>query len=39
MGDLTSQSIFGEQSCEAEIVAKSDGIFAGASVIKKALLY
>ncbi|WP_416723292.1 carboxylating nicotinate-nucleotide diphosphorylase [Bacillus stercoris] len=34
-GDLTSQSIFGEQSCEAEIVAKSAGIFAGAAVIKE----
>ncbi|MDQ1851690.1 carboxylating nicotinate-nucleotide diphosphorylase [Bacillus stercoris] len=34
-GDLTSQSIFGEQSCEAEIVAKSEGIFAGAAVIKE----
>ncbi|RPK05583.1 Quinolinate phosphoribosyltransferase [Bacillus subtilis] len=35
MGDLTSQAIFREQSCEAEIVAKSDGIFAGAAVIKE----
>ncbi|MED4610809.1 carboxylating nicotinate-nucleotide diphosphorylase [Bacillus subtilis] len=34
-GDLTSQSIFGEQSCEAEIVAKSEGIFAGAAIIKE----
>ncbi|MDL9994803.1 carboxylating nicotinate-nucleotide diphosphorylase [Bacillus stercoris] len=34
-GDLTSQSIFGEQNCEAEIVAKSEGIFAGAAVIKE----
>ncbi|NTU24873.1 carboxylating nicotinate-nucleotide diphosphorylase [Bacillus tequilensis] len=34
-GDLTSQAIFTEQSCEAEIVAKSDGIFAGAAVIKE----
>ncbi|MCI3983740.1 carboxylating nicotinate-nucleotide diphosphorylase [Bacillus vallismortis] len=38
MGDLTSQSIFGEQSCEAKIVAKSDGIFAGAAVIKEGFM-
>lgn len=34
-GDLTSQSIFEGQNCEASIVAKSDGIFAGAAVIKE----
>ncbi|MGR0120559.1 carboxylating nicotinate-nucleotide diphosphorylase [Bacillus halotolerans] len=34
-GDLTSQSIFEGQNCEASIVAKSDGIFAGATVIKE----
>ncbi|CAN2249819.1 carboxylating nicotinate-nucleotide diphosphorylase [Bacillus vallismortis] len=38
MGDLTSQSIFGEQSCEAKIVAKSDGIFAGAAVVKEGFM-
>ncbi|MFJ9291158.1 carboxylating nicotinate-nucleotide diphosphorylase [Bacillus halotolerans] len=38
-GDLTSQSIFEGQNCEASIVAKSDGIFAGAAVIKEGFAF
>lgn len=34
-GDLTSQAIFSGHSCEAFIIAKSNGIFAGGSIIKE----
>lgn len=38
MGDFILQFIFGEQSCEVEIVVKLDGIFVGVLVIKEGFV-
>ncbi|MBY8912789.1 carboxylating nicotinate-nucleotide diphosphorylase [Bacillus sp. YC2] len=34
-GDATSQAIFSDHRCKAEMIAKTDGVFAGAAIIRE----
>ncbi|MFH6683083.1 carboxylating nicotinate-nucleotide diphosphorylase [Bacillus amyloliquefaciens] len=34
-GDVTSQAIFSDEHCKAKIIAKTDGVFAGETVIRE----